>query len=71
MNGKKLSITTLFSMIFGAAIFVSPGIAMADDVCKAKCQLDYKRCEKNCNGDTDCMLNCSDTKDSCIQNCGN
>lgn len=66
----KLSTMTLAVLV--ALTFTLGGVASvaASDNCKAGCQIAYKKCSKGCGEDLDCKLNCPDTKDDCIQNCG-
>ncbi len=49
--------------------FVSLQTSFASDYCRAGCSLEYKKCRKACDGDTDCLLDCSDSKSECIENC--
>ena len=60
---STLVLTAVFGMFFGNAL--------ASDNCKAGCQLSYKNCMKNADGDIDRSLNCSDAKDECIERCNN
>ena len=66
----KLSTMTLAVLV--ALTFTLGGVASvaASDNCKAGCQIAYKKCSKGCGEDLYCKLNCSDTKDDCIENCG-
>lgn len=67
--GKSLN--KIFAILLGAIVSIGfSSFAIADDVCKAKCEVSSNGCTKGCNGNTDCVLNCSDTRDSCVQRCG-
>ncbi|MFA5959975.1 MAG: hypothetical protein WC785_05615 [Tatlockia sp.] len=71
MNKNRTSLSKMVAIFFG--VFFSFGfinVAIADDICKAKCETQSKSCVKGCNGDTDCVLNCSDKRDKCVEGCG-
>lgn len=66
---KKMIIVKLAVLLIGVAPLFFSSNALASDSCKGGCAIAYKACEKRCDGDTDCLLGCSDTKDNCIQGC--
>ncbi|KGP63814.1 hypothetical protein EP47_12340 [Legionella norrlandica] len=65
------SLNKIFAILIGAIVSIGfSHLAIADDVCKARCEVHSKGCVKGCDGDTDCILNCSDTRDGCVNDCG-
>ena len=74
MKAQLSQIIKRLSILFGALLLIGLSNAIyADDSCKGQCGINYGQCKKGCDSSddyTNCLLNCTDTKSDCIQNCG-
>lgn len=71
MIKNRLSTTLFLYIILGFSVFfTSIEIARADDLCKGSCQTKYSKCQRVCDGDSDCLSDCQDAHSQCLEKCG-